>query len=144
VLLREPGKAPSGNRVTAVYALGGYLIANSILADHAGTEFESWAKDPNTLAAFAALGPERHPLGYDSFTGLVGLYPRRFPRRQLWMFFDSVLRDRALYGAAYLDGAYLDAAIVNELRKLVVQGTGEGSLFGRLKLPQCINLQLES
>ena len=49
------------------------------------------------------------------------------------MFFDSVLRDRALYGAAYLDGAYLDADTVNELRKLIVEGPGGGSLFGRLK-----------
>jgi hypothetical protein len=113
-----------------VSGIGGYLIANSILADYAGTEFEWWAKDPNTLAAFAPSGPERHPLGYDSFTGLVGLYPRRFPRRQLWMFFDSALRDRALYGAAYLDGAYLDAATVNELRKLVVQAPDGSSLFG--------------
>ena len=79
------------------------------------------------------LGPDRHPLGDDILSGLIGLFPRRKPRQQLWMFFDSELRTRALYGAAYLEGAYLDGATVHEIRSLLVEGPGATWLFGRLK-----------
>ncbi len=134
VLLRDPGNSQSGQRVTAASdALGGYLCANAILADQGGLAFEGWAKSASTQAALEQTGPDRHPLGDDILSGLIGLFPRRKPRQQLWMFFDSELRTRALYGAAYLEGAYLDGATVHEIRSLLVEGPGATWLFGRLK-----------
>lgn len=135
VLLREPPRgSQTGQQVTAAYdALGGHLCANAMLTDRGGLGFEAWAKEASTLAAFESTGPDRHPLGYDIFSSLVGLFPRRQQRNQLWMFFQGELRDRALHGAAYLEGAYLDAETVNEIRQLLVNDRNEPGLYRRLR-----------
>ena len=134
VLLREPPRrSQSGQRITAAYdALGGHLCAKAIMQDRGGLGFEAWAKEASTLAAFEGTGAGRHPLGYDTYSSLVGLFPRQ-QRKQLWMFFQGGLRDRALHGAASLDGAYLDVKTVNEIRQLLVDGRNEASLYRRLR-----------
>lgn len=135
VLLRVPGEAPkSGSRVTALYdALAGHLIADAVLGLQGRSGLEGWLHDPATMTALAGPLPDQHPLATDTFHALVGLVPRRLHRQQLWPLLAEPLRTAALRAAADLDGAYLDADTVEQLKALAVQPpAGPRDLFDRL------------
>jgi hypothetical protein len=130
VLLRYPG-----DRVTGVYdALAGHLIGNALLRKLGRVaEFESWLKEPGNLAALNGSLSDQHPLAADTFNALVGLFPRRLYRQQLWPLLDPPLRSVALRAAANLEGTYLDLTTVNELSAVALQKTSESrDLFHRL------------
>ncbi len=134
VLLRVPGDAPGAPRVQAVYdPLAGHLIADAALSRHGRAEFAQWLHDPATSAALAGPLPDRHPLASDTFLALVGLLPRRPHRQQLWSLLEEPLRTAALREAADLEGAYLDADTVEQLKALVARpADGLRDLFDRL------------
>lgn len=135
VLLRLPEDTPTGDRVMVVYdALAGHVIADALLAKHGRTGLEEWMKDPAIVSALAGPLPDHHPLATDTLRALVGLVPRRLYGRQLWTLLDEPIRTDALRGAADLEGAYLDATTVDELKTLAAQpSTGPRDLLDRLR-----------
>jgi hypothetical protein len=121
ILLREPGEPPNGSRVAGAYdALAGHLVAKAILARVGSFGLDAWLKDSATLSAFDGPYEKRHHLAEDIFSSLVGLVPRQLHGKQLWTLLDEPRRLDALRKAADLEGAYLDAATVQELAKLVI------------------------
>ena len=133
VLLRVRGGTPNEARVSAAYdALGGHLVADAILAKQGRHEFETWLKEPETLAALTGSWPEQHPLAADARRALAGLTPRRFHGQHFWTFLEEPLRTAALRDAADLEGAYLDVQTVDELATLIARGPNESHrLFDR-------------
>jgi hypothetical protein len=122
VLVRMPGNAPGATRVAAVYdALAGHLVGDAILARHGRSGFDEWLKNPATAAMLMGPLQGQHPLAADIFRALVGLAPRRLHRQHLWPLLNEPMRTAALRGAADLEGAYLDAETVAELRTFVAQ-----------------------
>jgi hypothetical protein len=134
VILRIPGKAPGQQSVIPVYdALGGYLIANAILAKRGRVGLEPWLREPATIGALNGNVANCHPLAIDIFRALVGLLPRRLRRQQLWQLVDEPLRTTALQMAAALEGSYLDASTVTAIADLVRKAQpGSETMFLRL------------
>lgn len=136
ILLRVSGHHLGPNHITVVYdALAGHLIADALLGKYSGHHFESWLRDPSTIAALAGDLSQRHPLASDIFRALVGLAPHRMYRRQLWQLLDEPLRTEALYEAARLDKQYLDSETVSQLAVLAAKApSGHPDLFDRLRI----------
>lgn len=134
ILIRYPESPPYGPTVAGVYdALAGHLVANAILSKRGREGFEEWLKLPETLTALDGERVDQHPLAFDTFRALVGLVPRRLFRQQLWTLLNSHLRSSALRYAAELEAKYLDAATVDELRKIAAENPlGGRDIFNRL------------
>lgn len=81
-----------------------------------------WIREASTTSLLAGNYDVRHPLADDVVSSLVGQLPRRFHSKQLWQLVDEPLRGRALRSAARLEPAFLDAATVEALLKLVREG----------------------
>ena len=121
VLLRMPSNG-SDAFVPVYDLLGGHIIANALLAKHGQIAFETWIRDPSTTELLAGDYDVRHPLADDVVSSLVGQLPRRFHAKQLWQLVEDPLRPRALRLAARLEPAFLDAATVDALLELVLEG----------------------
>ncbi len=134
VILRIPGHTPGTQSIIPVYdALGGYLIANAILTKLGRDGLEAWVKDPETLKRLDGATMDCHPLALDIFRSLAGLVPRRLYRQQLWQTLDEPMRGVALRMAANLEGEYLDAATIGELKKFFQKPDSDlGKLLPRL------------
>ncbi len=118
VLLRMPSDG-SDSFVPVYDLLGGYIIANALLAMYGQSTFETWIKEDFTTSLLAGDHNVRHPLADDVIRSWVGLVPRRFHAKQLWQLVDEPVRGRALRLAAFLEPAFLDAATVEALLDLV-------------------------
>jgi hypothetical protein len=135
VILLMPGQLPGQKIVVAVYdALGGYLVANSILARHGYSSMELWLNEPATQAALNGDGSNCHPLALDIFRSLVGLMPRRLHQKQLWQMLGEPLKTNALRMAAMLEASYLDKATVTAIADYIRSArSNSDNLFFRLR-----------
>ncbi|MBU0508293.1 hypothetical protein KKH27_05605, partial [bacterium] len=133
IIFRNPGGEPGEYAITPTYdALGGYIIANALLAKHAGDMTFEWLKEPEAIASFA--GEESHELAFDIFTSLVALAPRHMHGRQLWKEMPDPLRHAALRFTTGLEAEYLDQDTVAALLALFSEKPKERSrLFSRLQ-----------
>jgi hypothetical protein len=134
VILRIPSHTAGTQSIIPVYdALGGYLIANAILTKLGRDGLEAWVKDPDTLKRLDGATMDCHPLALDVFRSLTGLVPRRLYRQQLWQLLDEPMRGVALRMAANLEGEYLDAATIGELKNSFQKSDSDlGKLLRRL------------
>lgn len=134
VILRIPGEVPGRQSVIPIYdALGGHLIAESILTKLGRDSLQSWVNDPATLDALNSGTEKCHPLARDIFRALVGLVPRMLHRQQLWQILDEPLKSIALTMTARLEGKYLDATTISSLGDCIRNGaSGYQTLFRRL------------
>lgn len=115
-------------------ALAGHLVADAILTKHGRAGLVEWLKDPATTTALAGPPEDRHPLAEDVLSALVGLFPRRLHRQQLWPLLQEPLRTPALFSASKLEAASLDAQTVQELAILTTQRpVGGRDLLDRLR-----------
>ena len=131
IIFRNPGSKPYQFVITPSYdALGGFIVADSLLRKHIGDRELQWVREPDTIQAFA--GESRHELAVDIFSSLVTLSPRRYGR-QLWEVVSKSLRNAALRFAMSLDVKYLDQETVSAIRKLLHDNPKKESfLFSRL------------
>jgi len=134
VLLRVPSDAEGVDHVAVVYdALAGHLIADAIVVQCGGAGIARWLADQGNVASISGSQSERHPMSSDVFDALVGLVPRKLSGRQVWSLVEEPLRSEAIWRAADLERASLDADTVAELRKLiVVRPTGARDLLDRV------------
>ncbi|MSU49148.1 MAG: hypothetical protein EXS37_08715 [Opitutus sp.] len=133
IILRIEGDTPGEYCIMPVYdALGGYLIANSLLSRLGREGFKEWLKKPENLSAFEGSHEQLHLLATDIFRSLVGLVPRRLEREQLWFLLEGNLRNTALVGAIRLERDYLDHATVAAI----------GDLFRDLNAPREVLVRL--
>ena len=134
VLLREPGDAPGGTRVSVISdTLAGHIVADAVLASLGRTALDSWFKNNANLTLLAGEYPNRHPLGSDILRAFAALMPRRVYGQQLWPLLEGELRNQALVFAASLESTYLNAETANELRDLVIHPPlGSHELLDRL------------
>ncbi|MHA3774934.1 hypothetical protein ACXR0O_25730 [Verrucomicrobiota bacterium sgz303538] len=134
VILLVPGDSSYEKNIIPVYdALGGFLIANSLVTKHGPATLEAWLKSRAAQDAFNGDQSAVHPLALDIFRSLVGLVPQRHPGTQLWQIIDEPLKTPALRMAAALEGRFLDAATVSELSNHIRSGVkGSEGLFLRL------------
>lgn len=133
IIFRNPGIEPGEYSITPVYdGLGGYIIANSLLAKYADDREFNWLKEQKFYEAFA--GDISHPLAYDIFSSLVGLSPHRMHGKQLWKIVPDFLKNAALRFTILLEAKYLDKETVEALKALFKEESKERTrLFPRLK-----------
>lgn len=133
IVFRNPGSEPGQNAITAVYdALGGYIVANSLLAKHASDRTFEWLKKPDAIAAF--VGDDSHELAADIFRSLVAIAPRRMPGSQLWKEAPVPFRNAAIRFTTGLEAEYLDKDTVAALLELIRDNPKERPrLFSRLQ-----------
>lgn len=134
VILLIPGDNPHEKSMIPVYdALGGFLIANSVVTKHGPDALRVWLNNQATQDAFNGGQSVVHPLALDIFRALVGLVPHRHHGTQLWQMIDGPLKTPALRMAASLEGKFLDAATIAELSSYIRSGVkGAEGLFLRL------------
>lgn len=119
IILRLLDQRSGEMRVAAVYdALAGHLMADAILGRCGRTGFENWVADPSIMTRFSGPPSDRHPMATDMFRALVGLFPRKLGKGQLWPLLNEPLRTAALLEAANLESAYLDSQTVERLTAL--------------------------
>ena len=134
VILRVEGASPGQQSIIPVYdALGGYMVANSLLSRLGREAFSEWISRADTLAAFSGTHTELHPLSSDIFRALAGLVPRLHARRQLWPLVADPLRELALLAATRLEAEFIDAETVTAIRTLIRQQNARTSVFAQLQ-----------
>ena len=133
IIFRNPGAQPGQYTITPVYdALGGYVVANSLLTKHAGDSTFEWLKEPEVIESFT--GENSHQLALDVFNSLVTLVPRRMYGRQLWKEVSDPYRYAALSFTTELEAKYLDVDTVAALLVLLRDDPKERThLFSRLQ-----------
>ena len=133
IVFRNPGLAPGEYTLTAVYdALGGYIIANALLQQHAYERSFEWLSDETVASRFG--GETSHELAFDIFKALVALTPRRRGGMQLWKEAPASFRSSALRLSTELEGKYLDEETVAALLDLVTKNTNvRQRMFSRLR-----------
>ncbi len=134
VILLIPGDSPHEKNMIPVYdALGGFLIANSVVTKHGPDALQVWLNTQATQDAFNGGQAAVHPLALDIFRALVGLVPQRHHGTQLWQIIGEPLKIPALRMSASLEGRFLDAATVTALSDYIRSGVkGAEGLFLRL------------
>jgi hypothetical protein len=132
VILKMKGSGVGKSYLVPTYdAIGGFLIADALLKEHAA-DLGALAK-PEVMDLIDLTKPGHHPLAEDIFTSLVSLVPRRTHRQQFWSLLPEPLRKRALIEAAKLEATYLDAATLAGLSAMLDMDQGwPGTLHQRL------------
>ena len=133
IVFRNPGTEPGEYVITPTYgALGGYIIANSLLMKYARDITFEWLKEPEVIESF--LGDNSHQLAFDIFNSLVALVPHRMHGRQLWKGAPDPFRNAALEFTTELEADYLDKDTVAALLALLRDKPKEKTrLFSRLQ-----------
>ena len=133
IIFRNHGAEPDEYVITPAYEpLGGYIVANSLLAKHASDRTFEWFKEPEVIANF--IGDDSHELALDIFKSLVTLAPRRMHGSQLWKEAPDPFRYAALRLTTELEEEYLDRDTITALWGLMRDYPKERpSLFSRLQ-----------
>lgn len=133
IIFRNPGAEPGNYVITPVYdALGGYIVANSLLVKHASDRTFEWFKKPETISSFG--GDDSHKLAADIFRALVALAPRRMRGIQIWKEAPDPFRIAALRFATGLEAKYLDMDTIAAISELIRDNFAERPhLFSRLQ-----------
>lgn len=133
IIFRNPGGAPGEYVITPTYdALGGYIVANALLAKHASDITFEWLKKPEAIASF--VDDNSHELAFDIFKSIVALAPRRMHGRQIWKEAPDPFRNAALRFTTGLEAEYLDKDTVDALFALLSNNPKERNLlFSRLQ-----------
>ncbi|GAA2476051.1 hypothetical protein GCM10023100_55250 [Actinocorallia cavernae] len=121
VLLREEADGRDDTETAFLFdRLGGYLIADALLARLTHAELEDRLADATLWESL--VGEDGHPLGEDVVISLVGLVPRRFSAHHLWRFAPEGHRSWVLAQELNSESEFLDDRTVDELVTLI--GTG--------------------
>lgn len=133
IIFRNLGTELDEYVITPVYdALGGYIVANSLIRKHARDFTFEWLKEPEVIGLF--LGDNSHQLAPDIFKSLVALVPRRMHGRQLWKEAPNPLRNEALMFTTGIEAENLDSETVDTLLALLRDNPKERTrLFFRLQ-----------
>lgn len=133
IVFRNLGAVPGNYVITPVYdALGGYIVANSLLVKHVSDRTFKWLKKPETISSFG--GDDSHELAADIFRALVALAPRRMRGIQIWKEAPDPFRIVALRFATGLEAEYLDKDTIVALSELIRDNPKERlRLFSRLQ-----------
>ncbi len=126
IIFRNPGVEPGEYAITTTYdALGGYIIADSLLKKNIQDITFEWLKEPEAIASF--MGENSHKLARDIFVALVTLAPRRIHGKQIWKEIPNTLKNAALLFTTNLEAAYLDQDTVAALLTLFKKKPKTGS-----------------
>lgn len=132
IIFRNPGPEPGAHVITPAYDdLGGYIVANSLLAKYKSDRAFEWLKESEVIASFS--GDDCHQLAFDIFKSLVALVPRRMHGSQLWKEASGRFQNAALRFTTELEAKYLDKDTVAALLALLIDNPKERTrLFSRL------------
>ncbi|MCK5431632.1 MAG: hypothetical protein KAJ03_02750, partial [Gammaproteobacteria bacterium] len=133
IIFRNPGTEPGEYVITPAYdALGGYIIANSLLTKHTHDIRFEWLKESEVIESF--FGDNSHRLASDIFNSLVALVPRRMHGRQLWKEAPNPFRNAALWFTTELEAENLDKETVDAFLALLRDNPKKISgLYSRLQ-----------
>lgn len=133
IIFRNPGTNPGEYVITPVFdALGGYIVANSLLTKYAQDIKFDWFKEPGVIESFA--GDDSHSLAFDIFNSLVALAPHCMHGRQLWKEAPDIFSKTALRFTTVLEAKYVDEETVAALMALFRDDPKERTrLISRLK-----------
>lgn len=134
IIFRNPAQETGKYVITPVYdALGGHIIADSLLKKYAQDRSFEWFNTSSVMSAFG--GESSHSLAYDIFKSLVALVPSRMYGEQLWKNVPEPYKQRALLHASELNAEHLDDETVSELASLISDKSEKvRTIFSRLWL----------
>ena len=132
IVLRNPGSTPHEYVITPNYDyLGGFIIAEFLLKEHADDRQHRWVQGSDFLEAFS--GNNSHELARDIFRSLVTLFPRRMQNAQFWKVAPTPFRKAAIRLATNLNVEHLDRDTMAAIQTLLSKNPKEeDSLFSRL------------
>jgi hypothetical protein len=133
IIFRNPGAEPDKFMITPVYdALGGYIIAHSLLKKYSRDFSFQWLQNSETIELF--IGENSHELAYDIFRSLVTLTPRHMHSRNLWEVAPEKLKNSALVFSTEIESKFLDDDTTAEISKLINDNIkARKYLFSKLK-----------
>ena len=134
IILRVPGPRHGKMNLIAVYdALGGYLIADTVVSRMGRNGIAAWLKDETTARRLSGSASSSHPLALDVFRSLVGTVSRRL-HISLWKIVDRQFEMSALALATELEARYLDIETVEALEGVFSNNPkNAGFIFLRLR-----------
>lgn len=135
LIFRNPGVEPGIYELSPVYdALGGFIIANSILLKYKSSSNFDWLNEKSFLDNIT--GHESHQLSQDIFRSLVAQFPRKMGGVQLWKVINSDLKEMALVLATEVENQYIDQETVDEFMKMFCNASikKQHKLFSRLRI----------
>lgn len=133
LILFVPGDKRHQKNIVPVHdAMGGQIIADSILNNLEYGSLETWLKSQEVKGAFNYKAESSHPLATDIFRALVDLVPRKFPKQQVWEISDEPLQGAALLSTTKLEGKLLDSNTVSKLSTHIRENASPHELLRRL------------
>lgn len=128
LIFRNPGEVPHEYVITPTFdALGGYIIASSLLAKYSQDKSFSWLTEPDVIQSFT--GDDSHELALDIFQSIVALTPKRMVGVQLWRVAPDIFKNAALRFTTSLDPIYLDEETVAALQRLFRENRKDRTKF---------------
>lgn len=133
IIFRNPSDEPYKYVITPVYdALGGYIVANSLLMKHSRDFIFQWIQDSEVIDLF--IGEDSHELASDIFRSLVTITPHRMHGTNLWKVVPKDLKNTAILFSAEVEAKFLDNDTIAELSALLRNNEKTRKyLFSRLK-----------
>ncbi|WP_404326472.1 hypothetical protein HA399_06345 [Cobetia sp. UIB-001] len=112
--------------------MAGYMMARHLLSRPA---LAQWLQSDEGRAQFQFREPGSHTFAFDVFRALVGLYPQRFGRRQLWQdLSDEKLVMNALLLTAQSDPRHIGRETVERFARAMQESKRFAQIaFGRLR-----------
>ncbi|MGZ0707618.1 NACHT domain-containing protein [Coraliomargarita sp. W4R53] len=134
LILFVPGKTRFKKNIIPVYdAIGGHMVASSLLAENGHSALKSWLNDKATIEALDNTSENSHPFASDIFTALVSLVPQSHRSQQLWQITDEPFRSAALRIATNMEGNLIDASTVDAISNYIKEAASKSEkLFLRL------------
>ncbi len=131
IVFRDQGQEPDKFTISPVFdALGGFIIARSLLIKHKDDHAFDWLMKEETIESFRGSGG--HELGSDILLSLVTLTPR-FHDTQLWKKVAEPLQRPALFYSVDTEPPLIDIETQDALKDLLLEDDSvRDILFSRL------------
>ena len=85
IIFRDEGGKKFCYELTPVYdRLGGFIVAEYLLASNSGESLSDWINQADVIEKLFGAIPHQHPLSQDILHALVVLVPKTMYRQQLW------------------------------------------------------------
>lgn len=128
LIFRNPGDSPHEYVITPTFdALGGVIVARSLLANYTNDKSFTWLSDQNIIDSFS--GANSHALASDIFRAIVALTPQVSNGNQLWKVAPDNYKKSALRFSTFIDPKYIDPETVDALHKFFVEDKVERVRF---------------
>lgn len=132
IIHRNPSTKPHEFTISPVYdAMGGYIIANSLLQKNIHDLDLKWLDNDKIIELFT--GNDSHYLAYNIFISLVSLCPRQLNGVQLWKKIRLPLKNTAIRYSTEIEQQNIDNDTIDAFKRFIQNNPIERKkIFSRL------------